>query len=473
MINENSFRDPDEHPWDQADVIACEAFELYEKGQMQEALEKLTEAIEMNPSYGAWYFNKGLTLDALERYEEAIECYLRAIELCGEDVEILNSLAVDYTRTCQYDLALEIFEKIEEMDPGYEPCYCNRIITYTELERYDKAEEMFYLAQQIEPDCPICFYNIGNALFSQGRYERAIWCWQRTAHLDGNHPQIYYRIAQACWAAGRREEAREYFLKEIRREPGNLEVILDFGIFLLQQGDIEAAKEKFNRLLELEPEYAPAWFYKGELVLNLGRPEEAIEYYQRALGADRKLKGPRFRLAQLCAEKEPEKAIQYLHQEISTDLDEPDVLLAMGWLSARLGQHETACRCFLRVLDQDRIEPLAFYGLALCLAVRREYDAAEQCLKQAVSLKPDLPAFHLAGAWLSLQQQQWEQALRRAELALEIEPKNRALQKSCRQIRRAVQAVKYRTKINNLLSKARRLVRFKHTQSLCAGKPPR
>lgn len=438
MLNKDPFPDPDEHPWNQADMIACEAFELYEKGQMQEALDKLTEAIGLNPSYGAWYFNKGLTLDALERYEEAIECYLRAMELGGEDVEILNSLAVDYTRTCQYDLALETFEKIEVMEPGYEPCYCNRIITYTELEQYDKAEEMFYLAQQIEPDCPICFYNIGNAMFSQGRYERAIWCWKRTAQLDENHPQIFYRIAQACWAAGRLEEAREYFLKEIRREPGNLEVILDFGIFLLQKGEIESAKEKFNRLLELEPEYAPAWFYKGELALNLGRCEEAVECYQRALGADRKLKGPRFRLAQLAADSEPEKAVHYLHQELSTDLDEPDVLLAMGWLCARLGQHETACRCFLRVLDQDRIEPMAFYGLSLCLAIRREYEAAEQCLKQAISLKPDLPEFHLAGAWLSIQQQQWEQALQQAGLALEIDPQNRTLQQSCRQIRRTV-----------------------------------
>ncbi|HPY78312.1 MAG TPA: hypothetical protein PLQ45_10735, partial [Anaerohalosphaeraceae bacterium] len=73
MINEDDFLDPDDHQWDLADQIACEAFELYEKGQMQQALEKLTRAIDLNPEHGSWYFNKGLTLDALERYEEAIE----------------------------------------------------------------------------------------------------------------------------------------------------------------------------------------------------------------------------------------------------------------------------------------------------------------------------------------------------------------------------------------------------------------
>jgi len=121
----------------------------------------------------------------------------------------------------------------------------------------------------------------------------------------------------------------------------------------------------------------------------------------------------------------------------------------MGWLSAQLGQNDTACRCFLRVLDQNRIEPMAFYGLGLCLALRKEYDAAEQCLKQAISLKPDQAVFHLAGAWLSVKQEQWELATRQAELAAAIHPNNPFVKKACQQIRRVVRANKLKNKIGN------------------------
>ena len=98
------------------------------------------------------------------------------MELNPDDLEILNSLAVDYTRGGFYDRALGLFEHIQQLDPDYEPSYCNRIITYTEMERHDKAEEMFYLAQQIKPDCALCFYNIGNNLFVRGEYEKTLCC---------------------------------------------------------------------------------------------------------------------------------------------------------------------------------------------------------------------------------------------------------------------------------------------------------
>ena len=346
MMFPDDFQDPDDHLWDQAERAAVEAWDWYEKGQMQQAMEKLAEALELNPANGACYFNMGLTLDAMERYEEAIGYYTRAREIGGEDVEILNALAVDFTRTCEYERALTLFEKIETMDPTYEPGYCNRIITYTELEQHEKAEQMFYLAQQIHADCPICFYNIGNSLFSRGQYDRAVWCWERTAALDPQHPQIHYRIAQACWAAGRKEQATEAFLKELRGDPGNVEVLLDFGIFLLETGRIESAGEKFNRILELDPEFAPAFFYKGETLLHLEREGEAECCYRQAVETDRKLKGPRFRLAQLCARSgRTEEAIRYLNLEIAADPDDPDVLLAMAWTGAQLGQLESACRC--------------------------------------------------------------------------------------------------------------------------------
>ena len=173
-----------ENLWDDAERLATTAHQLYEDGDLAEAYKQLRKAIKINPCNSAWLFNTGLTLDALDRYEDALECFQDAIALSGDDPEILNCIAVDYTRLGQYDRSLEIFESIQQIDTEFEPGYCNRIITYTEMDKHDKAEEMFYLAQQIKEDCPICFYNIGNSLFVRGKYERAAWCWQQTARID-------------------------------------------------------------------------------------------------------------------------------------------------------------------------------------------------------------------------------------------------------------------------------------------------
>ena len=95
--------------YDKAEQKATQAHELYEDGQMSQALEELDSALEINPANSAWHFDKALALDSIHRFEEAITEYELALDLCHSDREILKSLAVDYTRTGQYDRAIETF----------------------------------------------------------------------------------------------------------------------------------------------------------------------------------------------------------------------------------------------------------------------------------------------------------------------------------------------------------------------------
>ncbi len=381
------FETEDYNSWDQAGQMASQAFEMYENGEMTMALTQLQEAIEINPNNNAWHFNKGLTLDALDRFEEAIQAYERALALNPDDPETMNCLAVDYTRTGQYDLSLSLFGRIENIDPSFEPCYCNRIITYTEIDQHDKAEEMFYLAQQINPDCPICFYNIGNSLFSRQQFEKAIWCWKKTAMLEPAHPQINYRIAQAYWAGGDPHQARQYFLEELRNAPGDLDVILDFGIFLLKHDDIDAAREKFNRITEFAPNFAPALFYMGELELALGNRLPARRFFKQAISKDSCIPGPRFRLAQLAIEDDDtDDAHDYLRDEYELDICDVDVLLAMGSTFLQIDEPDYATDCFLRVIEEDRDNIDAFYCLGRALVARGEIEGAIQFFEHSITL---------------------------------------------------------------------------------------
>jgi len=127
------FDDTEYGPYGKAERKARKAFELYEEGKVSLALSELEDALEINPSNGSWHFNKGLVLDTVNRFEDAINEYEIALQSDPADPEILNSLAVDYTRTGQYDLAINMFEYIEKIEPTFEPGYCNRIITYTEM----------------------------------------------------------------------------------------------------------------------------------------------------------------------------------------------------------------------------------------------------------------------------------------------------------------------------------------------------
>ena len=75
-----AFEDLEFDYWSNAERKAHKAFELYEEGQLPSALDKLQSAIEINPDNGSWHFNKALTLDALECFDEAISEYKKVID---------------------------------------------------------------------------------------------------------------------------------------------------------------------------------------------------------------------------------------------------------------------------------------------------------------------------------------------------------------------------------------------------------
>jgi tetratricopeptide (TPR) repeat protein len=384
------FDDLEFGPYDASEQKARLAFELYEDGKMSQALIELDMAIEVNPASSSLHFNKALTLDAMARFEDAIGEYETALQLSPEDPEILNSLAVDYTRTSHYDLAIETFEHIQELDPEFEPSYCNRIIAYTEMGLHDMAEQMFYLAQQIKPDCALCFYNIGNSLFARGQYKRAIRCWIRTAELESTHPQIHYRIAQAYWSDGDFENSREHFLIELRSNPGDIDVIFDFGLFLLEAGDIEPAKEKFNRILELNPDFAAALFYLGEIAFNNRDYERAVELYNQASEKDRTLQGPCYRLAQhaLMMGRKTEAAA-YLLSELKLTLEDAATLVSMGSMFMEIDDPAHAMHCLMRAIEVDGANADAYYYLGVVSALRKDFKNASEFFAHALDLRPE------------------------------------------------------------------------------------
>jgi len=447
------FDDMEYNYWDQSEKQATEARNLYEDGQLTLALEKIDSALYTNSENERWHFNKGLILDSLERFDEAIISYKKANEIKPDDIEIMNSLAVDYTRTGHYDLALHIFNGIEQIAPDFEPCYCNRIITYTEIGDHEKAEQMFYLAQQIDPDCALCYYNIGNSLFSRGKYKKAVWCWERTALLEPQHPHINYRIAQAHWADGNMLLAKKYFLKEMRINPGNLDVILDFGIYLLHCSELESAKEKFQRVLEFDPYNSLAYHFLGESALIENDEQKAKTYFQLAVQHNNVIPGPRYRLAQLCFKQgHLEQAKQYIKEEILVEPDDCDVLLSMGILLLELDLYDHATHCFLKVTDNVPTNSMAFYYLGLVQAFKNEYIDSIQFLKHAIELAPKNTELLIKSSIIYYFMGYFEDAKFLLDTCLKIKPKNR----NARKIKRLINIELILFGIKNYFSKFRR-----------------
>ncbi len=422
--------------WDDAERRVEKAHELYERGRWQEALDELKAAIAINPYNGSWHFNLGLTYDALDKFEAAIVAYREALEIDPDDVEVLCALGVDTNRTGRFDEAIGYFDKIEAIDPAYEACYCNRIVSYAEKGDHEKAEEMFFLARQYREQCPVCHYNLGGSLFARGLFDRALWCWQQVLGLDADHPQVHARIADAHWAKGQLAEARTHFIEELRGNPGDLDVMLDLGELLMEMGEWTPAAEKFRQVLELSPEEGTALFHLGELALHDGDTGTALEQFKRALKADRAFPGAHLRIAQVYLERgQLSEAAFHANCELSQQTCDEATLVELGNLFLDLEQPSMAQTALRRVLLLNPQSAAARHNLGVALLKEGRTVEGIDEEKRALKVQPKymLAMHNLALAYLTLR----DMARARFWLreALDIAPSDAQLRQLRRKIR--------------------------------------
>src|SRR5881392_310223 len=81
--------------WNDAERRVEKAQELFEQHRWLEALEELRAATDINPYNGGWFFNIGLTLDEMGRFDEAIDAYRKALTIEETDLQAMNHLGVD------------------------------------------------------------------------------------------------------------------------------------------------------------------------------------------------------------------------------------------------------------------------------------------------------------------------------------------------------------------------------------------
>jgi tetratricopeptide (TPR) repeat protein len=249
---------------------------------------------------------------------------------------------------------------------------------------------MFYLAQQIDEDCALCYYNIGNSLFARGEFKKAGRCWLRTAELEPMHPQINYRIAQAYWSDGDPVRARAHFLAELRLNPGDVDVIMDFALFLLEAGELEAAREKCHRILELTPDFGPALFYLGEIALDQGEAERAAQLFEEALRHDPALAGPHYRLAQYALNaQQPQQVRTHLLAELDHEIEDANTLISLASMFLLIEDSDHATQCLLRAVGLDMRNADAYHYLGVSAANKGQLIDAERFLAHALELNPD------------------------------------------------------------------------------------
>jgi len=371
-----------------------EARDWVEKGRClnrlkryDEALECLDKAIEIDFNYARAWANKGYVLDILKRYHEALASLDRAIELDANDQWALALRGDVLYKLKRYEEALVSYDRAIELDANYQSAWVLRGEVLDNLKRYDEALVSFDRAIELDANDKWDWVQRGHVLDDLKRYEEALVSYDRAIELDAN-----YKLGWS-W--------RGYVLNKLKR--------------------YEEALVSYDRALELDANYKWAWANRGGVLNNLERYDEALVSYDRALELDANDQWAWANRGNVLNNLERyEEALVSYDRALELDANYQWAWANRGNVLNNLKRYDEALVSYDRAIELDANDPWDWRNRATVLNNLKRYDEALVSLDKALELDANYQWAWFSRGWTLDNLGRYEEALISCDKAIEL-----------------------------------------------------
>lgn len=216
---------------------------------------EIPEIETTDESLGDYHLKQGFKALAVKNYDNASKSFSKAIELDCSDS--LKSLAYNMSGTFKFIQgstleALEDFNKAIELDPNDTQNYIKRASVHMELGDRSATWFDFDTAQSVNPKDPDIYYHRGQMHFIIGEFSEAAKDYQKSIDLDKDFifSHIQYGVVQ--YKLGNTALSMSIFRKCLKMFQKSSDVYNYYGELLLDQQRFQDAIEKFDIAIQLE-----------------------------------------------------------------------------------------------------------------------------------------------------------------------------------------------------------------------------
>jgi tetratricopeptide (TPR) repeat protein len=271
---------------------------LDEAHRFEDARQCFEKAIHLKAGYGQAYLNLGLVLLQLNASDKAAPNLDQAIKLLGNTPEAGYALylrAKIYTASDNYDDALRVLTRAVALRPDLAEAWSDLGVTRKAKLDDRGALVAFKKAADLNPDDPVAQYRLG------AEYLRLNDAPLATAHL-----QLAYRrnpqdqsVLNALQSALRKQgetaqadQIRAQLAKVLRDRDKAMQNAVtairlnDEGADLQRQGDLQAALQKYRQASQLYPDHVGIRVNYAVALLRLGYWTDGLNELHEALRRD-------------------------------------------------------------------------------------------------------------------------------------------------------------------------------------------
>ncbi|HZV71888.1 MAG TPA: tetratricopeptide repeat protein [Saprospiraceae bacterium] len=201
-----------------------------DEGRIQEALSDYDAAIRLKPD-GALYNSRAKLYFNLQKYQEAMDDYNRAIKSDSTQGEYFVNRGAVYALSGQLQQALNDFTKGLELDPKHANGYKNRSLVYQSFSQWDKALNDINIYLGMHPEDADLWYESGRLKNIINQPAAAITDLDRAIQLNSKQGLYYYEKLKSYLSLGQKAQAQQLYT-----------VVTQYGIKL--EPEVQAALSK-------------------------------------------------------------------------------------------------------------------------------------------------------------------------------------------------------------------------------------
>jgi tetratricopeptide (TPR) repeat protein len=180
------------------------------------------------------------------------------------------------------DAAIEGYTEALEDNPDPFLAYLGLGIAYTEQEQYAQAAQSYEAALELDPDSPAAHEFLAKTYNATGDTDQARAEFEQAVAIAPGNTELRLRYGEFLVPLDRREAVKQH-LTLVDTFPKVPEYRVKLGTVLMLAGATEAADQEFERAIRLAPNMARLRADIGGANLLAGRPETALLHYENAL----------------------------------------------------------------------------------------------------------------------------------------------------------------------------------------------
>jgi tetratricopeptide (TPR) repeat protein/predicted Ser/Thr protein kinase len=361
----------------------------------EEKIKACEDALNIDPSFGLAWQEKGYALKDLGKFDEAFDSFSKAVELTP-------TLAYSY--------------------------YERAIITQYFHSKPEDAIPDFEKVLELDPKSHIGYYAKGNIELHRKEYDAAIADYAKAIEL---YPQFFYAYASRGGARTNNGDLNggiADYTKAIEINPQDSTTYAFRGDVYLQQGNIENAIKDCNKAIEINPREASNYFIRSHVRDKQGNIDGAIEDYTKVIEID-----PHFTAAYLihlnrgiayAIKGNLDAAINDYNKAIEIKSNDAIVYAFRGLARSNKGDLDGAITDCGKAIEINPKYADAYFNRGNARFSKGKLDDAINDFTKAIEINPKYADAYNNRGYTRLMKDDLDAALEDYNKAIEINPKN-------------------------------------------------